>query len=138
MRHLDVEQARALRAKYPEWPRWTALEAGDWVCCTGVYRTGADVLICKVEHCWDGLRVLDDTNGYIDHCLLLPTVGDLLDLAETLGRVDTSGPWTDEQYKGIEYQAELYLHEGPIHGRHVSEAADTPLAALYAALMGGE
>ncbi len=31
MRHLDVEQARALRAKYPEWPRWTALEKGDWV-----------------------------------------------------------------------------------------------------------
>jgi hypothetical protein len=23
MRHLDVEQARALRAKYPDWPRWT-------------------------------------------------------------------------------------------------------------------
>lgn len=135
MRHLDVEQARALRAKYPAWSRWTALEKGDWV-DHPVFNRPALV----DRRTPKGRIVLTTSSGHYPpaDCLLLPTVGDLLDLAETLGRVDTSGPWTDEQYKGIEYQAELYLHEGPIHGRHVSEAANTPLDALYAALMGGE
>lgn len=126
-RHLNADQSRALRAKYPEWPRWTALEVGDWVDYDGLDR----IVIGTEDYPTAGLSLMIhrpnamlSRDEYAADCQLLPTVGDLLDLAARVGVVSM-------EYDGLGgWLANLNCAAAP--------EADTPLAALYAALMGGE
>ena len=122
MRHLDVEQARALRAKYPDWPRWTALEVGDWVDYDGLDR----IVIGTEDHPTAGLSLMIhrpnamlSRDEYAADCQLLPTVGDLLDLAA----------WNAVVNLGCDGETWAARTIGPDW-----LTADTPLAALYAAV----
>ena len=132
-KHLTIEQARALRAKYPAWPRWTELETGDWVLhplrgisiVHGSYECDGRLWVQSVAA---NQPNTDDTGrlfaAWSDTCQLLPTVADLLDLAARVGVVSM-------EYDGLGgWLANLNCAAAP--------EADTPLAALYAALMGGE
>jgi hypothetical protein len=113
MRHLDVEQARALRAKYPDWPRWKQREELDVL----------DSPTCSRGRCVV-LDLPDDAECHLaSDCTLLPTVGDLLDLAV----------WNWVVNLGCDGEMWAARTLGPCW-----HEANTPLAALYAALMGGE
>ena len=119
-RHLNAEQARALRERYPKWPRWGQLEAGDWVWCDGEER-----LVCLAYGGHKNPTIIHTTSPLPStpwnaaDCYLLPTVGDLLDLAA----------WNAVVNLGCDGETWAARTIGPDW-----LTADTPLAALYAAL----